>query len=107
MDAFADQWQSELDQMRAAALPLIEQLIALDEFHNPYCTLQQIQAWKPIWVKEEMERHGFVWDGSAWRRSEADRLISLTYCFRPGLFKREVQPTKYPADWLYRRGSSS
>ncbi len=107
METFDDTWRAELDRMRAAALPVIEGLIARDEFHNPYCTLQHVTAWKPVWVKEEMERHGYVWNGSAWRRSEADRLISLTYRFRPGLPLPEVQPTMFPADWLYRRGPSS
>jgi hypothetical protein len=96
---------AELAAKAEAALPIIEKMIADDEFHNPFVTMAHVLGWKQrqiIWISEEMERHGWLWNGNAWQRSRERRRHSLAYRHRPGTRPPAIlQPQKYPASILY------
>jgi hypothetical protein len=110
-----DTWIELLERKRAAALPLIEQMISLDEFQSEHTTIDEILRWKQIiWVSETMERHGWLWNGFRWTRTSDDERISLTYRFRerewrtyepyvPGVYPHNI--CKWPPSYLYGRRS--
>lgn len=98
--------QITLLQKRKKALPLLEAMLANDELHNPFVTMQHIRAWAH--VSEVMARHGWVWDGYNWNRSERDRAISNTYRYRPGKACPAIwQPQMYSPETLYGRALST
>ncbi len=100
--------QFTLLQMRKKALPLMEAMLVNDELHNPFVTVHHIRAWKAVHVKEEMERHGWVWDGFNWNRSERDRAISATYRHRPGKACPAIwQPQMHSPETLYGRARTT
>jgi hypothetical protein len=76
-------WTDTLRLKRKMGEPLLEQLIANDEEHNPYLTLWHVRAWPDIWVSEHLEQHGFWWNDREWTRSEEDKAISWLYRWRP------------------------
>ena len=62
--------REDLAYIRQCGEPLIEQLIAAGEEHNPYLTMQHVQGWPhDIWVQEHLREHGYIWDGQQFTRT--------------------------------------
>ena len=76
-------WNREdLAYIRQQGEPLIAQLIATGEEHNPYLTLQHVHGWpQDIWVLEHLREHGYTWDGQRFTRTpEAARHSQCCAC---------------------------
>ena len=94
-------WRKCLELMRDAGLPVIEKLIADREHHNPYLQMDQVHGWRQIvWIKEDLERHGFFFNGHVWLRTQADARASLQI---QAMAKTGFQPQMYPPGLLYKR----
>ena len=100
-----DDWLQMLNDMKEAALPLIEKMISDDEYHNEYTKMHHVLGWRQvIWFKEDMETHGWQWINGAWTRSEEDRVRSLSFVWRRGKPRPAVlQPQAFQPDFLYNR----
>ena len=99
-----DNWRKCLELMRDAGLPVIGKLIADREHHNPYLRMNHVRSWGQIvWVKEELERHGFLFNGRVWMRTNKDANTSLQ--IREVALKTNFQPQMYPVWFLYGRTS--
>jgi hypothetical protein len=80
------EYKEVLQAKALTGLPIIATMIQQDEFHNPFVTMVDVLGWKErqiIWISEEMERHGFTWDGKTWTRTQEERERSWNLRYRP------------------------
>ena len=69
--------REDLAYMRQSGEPLIAELIAVGEEHNPHLTMQHVQGWgQNIWVREHLQEHGYTWDGQHFMRTPEAALHS-------------------------------
>ncbi len=69
--------REDLAYIRQCGEPLIAELIAAGEEHNPYLTMEHVRQWsQDIWVREHLECHGYTWDGQRFKRTPEAALHS-------------------------------
>ncbi len=94
----------ELRLRREKGEPVIQQLMENNEYHSLSTTMQHVRAWpQDIWVSEVLERHGFVWDGEQWTRTETAREWSMQYTQALRDHRERRDGVRYRTTQIYNR----